>query len=139
MAIRDLIGETQGIHVLMGRYWPEETEALYGTCDAILGVRLHGAVFGLKQGVPTIGLAYEAKVAGMFEKVGLSQNALPLESPAEVIYQALRTEMGKFDRDSLSRTLSRCREEIEQYGDLAAELMSRGPAFAARSPGSNQP
>ena len=43
--------------------WRDRAAVLAG-CDAVLAMRYHAALFALGAGVPTVGLSYDAKVAG---------------------------------------------------------------------------
>lgn len=47
-----------------------ETKWLIGRTDWFCGARMHACIAALSQGVPTAGVAYSAKAAGVFETVG---------------------------------------------------------------------
>jgi polysaccharide pyruvyl transferase WcaK-like protein len=47
--------------------------------DAVVAVRLHGAILAMLAGKPAMTIAYEPKVRGIMEAVGLSEHVLPVE------------------------------------------------------------
>ena len=117
------ISNPENCYSIKGQYWPEDVESLYSQCDVVMGVRLHGSVFGLKQGVPTLGLAYEPKVQGMFESLNLGQNVLPLDSSPETIVAALNNISRTFEKRSVAVRIARLKEQLKKYGDLAEQLL----------------
>ncbi len=52
--------------------------ALLSGCDALLAMRYHAALFGLRAGVPTVALSYDAKVRGLLDDWGLPGRCLSL-------------------------------------------------------------
>ena len=48
-----------------------ESIAQYAGADVLYGFRLHAAILALMAGTPSLVVAYEAKVAGVLEQVGL--------------------------------------------------------------------
>ena len=55
---------------------------LYETCDRVLAIRLHGAVFGVMAGVPTAALCYLPKVRSFMG----GQNCIDVDaSPEEIV------------------------------------------------------
>jgi polysaccharide pyruvyl transferase WcaK-like protein len=47
--------------------------------DAVVAVRLHGAILAMLAGKPAMTIAYEPKVHGVMNAVGLSEHVLPVE------------------------------------------------------------
>ena len=82
---------------------PRVLKGVLGTCRAFLGTRMHASILASTGGVPTGGIAYEYKVLGWFERMGLQDLVLPL---AEV-------------------------DEARVFA-LASRLITEGPAIAAQ-------
>lgn len=61
------------------RPWRERAKLLAHT-DAALAMRLHGALFALAGGVPTVGLVYDPKVRALFTRWDCPERALSLAS-----------------------------------------------------------
>lgn len=47
--------------------------------DAVVAVRLHGAILAMLAGKPAMTIGYEPKVRGIMDAVGLADNVLPVE------------------------------------------------------------
>lgn len=60
-----------------------------GRLDLILSVRLHGAVLGAAAGIPVVGIAYDAKVSGFMDDIGLPDQGLPVDASAGEIRDAV--------------------------------------------------
>ncbi len=53
-----------------------EAKYLIGHCDFFMGARMHSCIAALSQSIPTIGMAYSKKFAGVFETVGVISNVI---------------------------------------------------------------
>ena len=60
------------IFLAKGRYNHKEIKHIIGLCDFFIGSRMHACIAAMSQFIPTIGLAYSGKFAGVFESVGLA-------------------------------------------------------------------
>lgn len=57
---------------------------------AVIGMRYHSNIFSAKMGTPFISIAYEQKMTGFMEKVGLEKYCIQLaDLSAEIIYEKL--------------------------------------------------
>jgi colanic acid/amylovoran biosynthesis protein len=56
-----------------GRPFFDQCEVKYfiGQCDMMLGSRMHATIAAISQCIPTVGLAYSKKFAGVYETVGI--------------------------------------------------------------------
>jgi polysaccharide pyruvyl transferase CsaB len=86
--------------------------ALQG-CDLVLAMRLHAAVFAAAASVPVVGLAYDPKVAHLFDALDAGQWVMPLHQV-----------------DTLAPVLGRA---FEQRRELGAQLGARGAALAGKA------
>lgn len=50
---------------------PREAKWVIGQCDWFCGTRMHACIAALSQGVPTLGIAYSDKTAGVFETIAM--------------------------------------------------------------------
>ena len=58
------------IHMVMGEHDQFAIKGIIGLCDFFIGSRMHACIAALSQGIPTVGVAYSRKFAGVFESVG---------------------------------------------------------------------
>jgi colanic acid/amylovoran biosynthesis protein len=68
------------IHLLQGEYNEREVKYVIGQCDFFAGSRMHACIAALSQYIPTIGLAYSKKFAGVFGSVNMGQNVLDMRT-----------------------------------------------------------
>jgi len=59
---------------------PRQADALVGTCDIVIAMRLHAAILALRHGIPCIGLAYDPKVRYLMTDAGLDEFCFDLAS-----------------------------------------------------------
>jgi len=55
-----------------GKYDQSEIKYIIGLCDFFIGSRMHACIAAMSQNIPTVGIAYSKKFAGVFENIGLS-------------------------------------------------------------------
>ncbi len=58
------------IHCLGWPYTEGETKYLIGSCDFMIGARMHACVASISQGIPTVTLAYSKKAQGVMGHLG---------------------------------------------------------------------
>lgn len=92
---------------------PRLLKGVLGTCRAFLGTRMHASILASTSGVPTAGIAYEYKVRGWFERLGLHELVVPLEGVNEasvwhVVERLLR------DGDAISSQLARAIPHVQE-------------------------
>jgi colanic acid/amylovoran biosynthesis protein len=58
------------VHVVTEAYDQHHIKGVIGLCDFFIGSRMHACIAALSQGIPTVGVAYSRKFAGVFETVG---------------------------------------------------------------------
>ena len=115
------------VHVIKRQLPHWDIEACYQIVDVVLATRLHGSVFAARQGVPVLGLAYEQKVAGFFDSLGLAQLCLPIEASADTIIEELDSVCASADDLSaqLTSRITELRTQLDRYIDIAIELLER--------------
>lgn len=62
---------------------PRLLKGVLGTCRAFISTRMHAAILASTAGVPVGGIAYEFKVTGWFERLGLPELVIPLSEMDE--------------------------------------------------------
>lgn len=77
--LESLPAETrERVTVLERGYDQNETKYFIGLCDFFLGARMHATIAALSQGVPSVGMAYSRKFAGVFATAGVENCVLDL-------------------------------------------------------------
>lgn len=58
------------VHMVMKEYDQYAIKGIIGLCDFFIGSRMHACIAALSQGIPTVGVAYSRKFAGVFDSIG---------------------------------------------------------------------
>jgi colanic acid/amylovoran biosynthesis protein len=58
------------VHMLAGDYSAPELKAVIGCCDLFIGAKMHSNIASLSMSVPTIGIQYSYKFAGIMKTLG---------------------------------------------------------------------
>jgi colanic acid/amylovoran biosynthesis protein len=58
------------VHVVTGEYDQHAIKGIIGSTHFFIGSRMHACIAALSQGIPTVGVAYSRKFAGVFASVG---------------------------------------------------------------------
>jgi colanic acid/amylovoran biosynthesis protein len=64
------------IHIVSNEYDQSEIKAIIGGCDFFVGSRMHACIAALSQEIPTVGVAYSKKFAGVFESAGMEDEVV---------------------------------------------------------------
>jgi len=85
---------------------PGEVARWFGSCDAVLAMRLHGVVLAALGGTPAAALAYDPKVAACADALGLRDLTSELEAASG---DRVAAALGRIldDRDELERRVAR--------------------------------
>ena len=68
------------VHILDGSLTPEAYLKAIGSCDVLIGMRLHALIFAILAGVPHTAISYDPKVSQLMKRTGLSRFCLPFAS-----------------------------------------------------------
>jgi GT2 family glycosyltransferase/glycosyltransferase involved in cell wall biosynthesis/SAM-dependent methyltransferase len=100
---------------------PSETRGLLGSCDLVVAMRLHAAVFAIAGAVPLVGLGYDPKVRSLFARLDLLSLLEPLETLSGWSLQA-RLESALEAGDGLRGRLADGAKELARLAraDVAA-------------------
>jgi polysaccharide pyruvyl transferase WcaK-like protein len=93
----------QRVHVVTRDYDQHRIKGVIGMCDFFIGSRMHACIAALSQGVPTVGVAYSRKFAGVFETVGVEDWVIDGRTAENA--QALSRIAALFERRRECRTL----------------------------------
>ena len=111
---------------LVGDLSPEDTMAVVGCLDVLVGVRLHALMCAVAMGVVPVGISYDPKVDGLFRRIGIG-HLLPLQhlQPGP-LKQAVMSAWGSREdlRPQLLRAAALLREDALRAVDLAAALLT---------------
>jgi len=114
--------------MLKGSYSPAEVAAIAGSCDLVLGMRLHSLIFSMVYGKPCVALSYDPKVAHAAAQAGLSDCCVELTSmTAEPLCEHLREALATRPLAS-AEVLGRLRAEAVRDVELAAGLIGQPPS-----------
>jgi len=91
----------------------KQVKFLINQCDFFLGSRMHSCIAAISQGIPTVGIAYSAKFAGVFESAGIENCVVDLRKQRE---QSILTEIRQsFEkRYETAQKLQKIIPEIQQ-------------------------
>ena len=105
---------------------PREIKWVISHCDWFCGTRMHACIAALSQGVPTLGIAYSDKTAGVFETVSMGDQVadarrLGADEVIERVERSLagRAEVARDLSDAMPHVLARWES---QFRTLIAEL-----------------
>jgi len=110
------------IHLVNKEYDQSEIKGIIGLCDFFIGSRMHACIAAMSQGIPTIGLAYSKKFAGVFQSVGADKLVIDMrQKTTKEILDSIRKNFQ--DRhavaEKLQSVVSRVQEQIsEVFGQL---------------------
>lgn len=118
--------------LLEGDYDCQEVKAVIGQCDFFIGSRMHACIAALSQGIPTVGVAYSRKFAGVFKSVEVGHWVIDGESVDSE--EAVRQTMSIFaarerDRLALKEKVAAARGKLhEVFGAITSFGRSGGRA-----------
>lgn len=123
-------------HILTWTCDPAELTAVIGVCRAVLAMRLHACVLAFRAGVPTVGLAYDAKVKVLFDALGVGEEALPVGAPEGVLVRHLEAALVR--GEALDRTVMERVRHLEASAraglKVLAARLAREPVVAVPEP-----
>ena len=130
--IRERLGPRRELPAVLA--WRPELPGLMVTVlqqvHAVVAVRLHGAILAMLAGKPAMTVAYEPKVQGIMDAVGLSEHVMPVEgfdgaTCAEVVLKWLQRP------DEINRKVGAAIEQIRARAhrnvDEAVRLIAKRP------------
>ncbi len=84
------LGDAVEYEALSNQLSPGEVSAIFSRCAMVVGMRLHACILAVRNAVPFLGLAYDAKVRNVMAHCGLDRFVLdPGEFTAERLRDAL--------------------------------------------------
>ena len=76
--------------ILRGEYTPQETLAVIGSADLVIGMRLHSLIFAALAEAPAVAISYDPKVRRVMEELGLTDRVLELTAGSQAIVETAR-------------------------------------------------
>ncbi len=118
------------LHYLEGNFDQHEIKYVIGQCDFFMGSRMHACIAALSQCVPTVGLAYSRKFAGVLESIGGGSRVVDLrETDEEQVLTAIgETIQNKTNfRRELEERMPKIKESVLDLftGDEFKALLKR--------------
>jgi polysaccharide pyruvyl transferase WcaK-like protein len=105
------------VRIVTAEYDQHEIKWIIGKCDFFVGSRMHACIAALSQGIPSVGVAYSMKFAGVFETVGMEEwvvdarNSANPEAVARIV-SLYRQRNGV--RQELSRLADQARQQLNE-------------------------
>ena len=124
---RDLDSRYPGrVHMVAREYGASEIKGIIGMCDFFVGSRMHACIGALSQGIPTVGVAYSRKFAGLFESVGVGHMVVDARNVEEG--RAVETILAAYHRRAQEKSvlLERVRDVRALLGDTFRQLLAKG-------------
>lgn len=116
---------------------PEEAAGFLASCDAVVTMRLHGAILSAVAGVPSVAVGVDPKLVSNAQRLGLSELVVPLHScSAADVESALRKALGKKEafRAAMDAGIRAARTALEAAFDNALGCISTTPTAARMGP-----
>ena len=119
------------MHRLRGDFDQSGVKHVIGQCDLFIGSRMHACIAALSQNVPTVGIAYSRKFAGVFETVGVADMVLEARELTQdsLIDQCLRQYRSREQGAAL--LMERTSEAKTQLRQIFRALLSNSAKSAA--------
>ncbi len=116
-------------------YSPAQLKGIIGQCDFFAGSRLHACIAALSQGIPTVGIAYSDKFAGVFAAVGATDAVVDARAgTAEEMLKACSEAFSTREKSAgrVKTGAARALAELEEaFGRVLTETR---PARASEQP-----
>jgi colanic acid/amylovoran biosynthesis protein len=100
-------------HILSETCNSDEQQALVGKMDAFVSFRYHPGIFALRQSVPCVSVAYEHKVKGFMQALGMEEFCLDLET-VTASQLVGKLEQAWQERETIERRVHPKIEELER-------------------------
>lgn len=97
-----------------------EIKHIIGKCDFFLGSRMHATIAAISQCIPTVGLAYSKKFAGVYETVGVDDCVVDLrELDNSHIMESVKSIFEKRDeiKQRLEENIPIAKQKVSQLFD----------------------
>lgn len=108
--IRDRMKLRERAHVIEHYLAPDLAEATIGSCDLVIGMRLHSILMAFRRAKPVVALAYDPKVTHAMVEANLSEFCRPLNS---------------LNSDELIRAVENCLDHRESISDQLRSISQR--------------
>lgn len=99
-------------HLVTYTLTARELRQVAGRCDAVVTGRMHLAIAALSQAVPTVTLAYQGKVEGLYRYFGLDGLVVEPDAAPSTLRDALEWALG--EPDQLRREIERHLPEVRE-------------------------
>ena len=119
------------VHLVTKDYDQHHIKGVIGGCDFFIGSRMHACIASLSQGIPTVGVAYSRKFAGVFETVGAAECVI--DGRTEDEQEALDRVQRLFERRHADA--ARLRAQVTNAQNELFALFNRIVASATPVPG----
>jgi polysaccharide pyruvyl transferase CsaB len=116
------------VHTLSGNLSAEQTAAIIGACDMLVGMRFHSILFAMLAATPAVAIAYDPKVRSLAHFAGHEDLCLEMTALSDLsrVMDSAWTRRETL-RESSRRTVAALKPLAEKNADLACELLTAPP------------
>ncbi|WP_025027169.1 polysaccharide pyruvyl transferase CsaB [Caldalkalibacillus mannanilyticus] len=118
----------ENVHVIEGRYTPEQLAAMLKEMDGVIAMRLHAIILGALSCLPSFGIVYDPKVLRFMERADIDAYSWPLEqipthSEAFVQRMVHWTSQLESIREKMKQPVDAMKQEALKNAQIAKQLM----------------
>jgi colanic acid/amylovoran biosynthesis protein len=106
---------------------PQVLKAVYAELEIMIGTRAHSNVIAMASGTPVVAIAYEHKIAGMMEMLGLDDFSLPIDRTHERLLDAVQRLWD--ERTAVRALLGGRIEQMQNESQQSARYVRMAPDF----------
>lgn len=116
-AMKQVLSESgcKRVHLLTGRFSPQELQAVYGCLDLMVGTRMHSNILSLAAGTPSVAIAYQKKTWGIMEFLGLSEYVVDIvDLSSDHLYGLIQKALdnNEYSKDKCLDLTQRLRDQL---------------------------
>jgi polysaccharide pyruvyl transferase WcaK-like protein/glycosyltransferase involved in cell wall biosynthesis len=120
-ALYAMLRDPARAHVCDHPLAPGGLKSLIGLCDIYVGVRMHGIIAALSQGIPSLAIAYGSKTENLFRRFGVERHAVSIAEISPDLLAGMAERLWA-ERDAVRRQL---------HSALAADIIPAAQASFA--------
>ena len=111
------------VRIVAAEYDCHQLKYIIGQCDFFIGSRMHACIAALSQGVPSVGVAYSKKFAGVFDSVGMREWVVDARQASNEEALARILELFRSRHDVVSALRQRSQEARARLPEIFQKLV----------------
>ncbi len=122
-AVRRRMRYVEHSYELTGEHHPATVMGIVGLADLVVGMRLHGLIFGAAMGRPLLALSYDRKVSSFMAQLGASEWTLAVTDAAALVAKAAALWP---QREVVAQQIAARATELKRKARLNANIIEAG-------------